>query len=227
MTATRADTRKHRRRHGLRWHDRHTISAVSLEHGIKFKSGEHKGEFRIQPQDATVLREERKQKDGVTLSQLGRVNGDVRPNGCDIISHGTERDAAAPGTRLVLTLRADPKTGGFSDAKARLKRAKRVHGFRMTDAEPVEDICGRLAPCYTLTGLTPQAIAFLLTRQGSYGWIDTIQETTVKLEGNGAIDHIARKPKRKRSSYHPDYIDWRNGFLREKKAAKPRSIVQG
>jgi hypothetical protein len=143
--------------------------------------------------DKTTLSGER---DGVRVDNI--YIGDVRPDGCDVLAHGTVKDLVGYASRIVITL-SSGNAGGCNRPRQLLRRAQERFGFRLY---PVfQD--GQETAVYTISGLTLSAIAYLRSKLGV--WIASLQETTIRLPGNGSVEHIARKPKRKGSSYHPDY----------------------
>jgi len=190
-----------KRSRGIRFINRETISAITLKHGIPVKG---KPEIlRVNPRDATVVTAER---NGTT--QQVEFRGDVRPQGCDILSHGTVKLQTGYASRIVVTLRSGT-SGGCHKQRQRLYYTAKRYSFRVY---PLRDDNGDETNVYTLAVVSEAAIAFLTHAV----WVDALEETAIRLQGNGSIEHIARKPKRKRSSYHPDYADnqWENHFGR-------------
>ena len=91
--------------------------------------------------------------------------------------------------------------GGCNKPRQLLRRARDKFGFRLY---PIKDN-GEETSVYTISGLSERAIDYLKSKV--LVWIDKLQETNIRLPGNGTVDHVARKPKRKRSSYHGDYTE--------------------
>lgn len=162
----------------------------------------------------TTLRAE---KDSVQVNNT--FAGDKRPSGCDLIAHGTVKEFVGYASRVVVYL-ASGLGNGCNKPRQLLRRARDKFGFRLY---PVLDN-GAETNVYTLAELTQSAITYLESKRGV--WIASLEETSIRLPGNGAVDHIARKPKRKGSSYHPDYRRSEAGRKEVHKYVKEIKIIK-
>lgn len=139
------------------------------------------------------------EKDGSLAS--ASYAGDLRPSGCNVLAHGTVKREVGYASRIVLTL-SSGIDGGCNKPRQLLRRARDKFGFRLY---PVKNDSGEETPVYTVSGLSERAIDYLKSKV--LVWIDKLEETNIRLPGNGTVGHVARKPKRKRSSYHGDYTE--------------------
>lgn len=126
--------------------------------------------------------------------------GDQRPEGCDILAHGTVKREVGYASRIVITLVVGIE-GGCGKPRQLLRRAREKFGFRLYPVK--DDDTGQETNVYTLAEVSVSAVDYLLSKRGT--WIEFMEETNVRVAGNGSVEHVARKPKRKSSSYHPDY----------------------
>jgi hypothetical protein len=184
---------------------------------VKFKSGPCKGELRTQPRDETIVREEDKQNG---LSYIAHLDGNASKTGTDVRVHETESVQLGYSSRIVVRLVAGVN-GGCRRARRALSYLAKRFSFRMYALRDADT--GADTNEYTLSNISDEALAFVLSNMS--GLIVRVDETKIRLPGSGSVEHVARKPKRKRASYHPDYTDFRSGFVREAKQPKAKPSV--
>lgn len=146
-------------------------------------------------------------------------DGDTRPEGCDLIAHGTVKEQVGYASRVLVTLTIGIE-GGCNKPRQLLRRARDKFGFRLY---PVLDN-GEETNEYTVSQCSERAITYLQSKRGV--WIDRLDETPIRLPGNGAVDHIARKPKRKASDFHPDYRRSEAGRAVRIRHEKPKRKIE-